>query len=293
MADPKPPLQSRYDLIRRGEKKPTPFGTLTFIGLRVLDLPLQHALLLPSGLGATLLSRVGLRAALPGAGAHLLQTGVPLLDALGHPTSVLLLAMAAGSAAKQIYWLTVLSAESFPPRAAVAVGLLNTAWNGLATLLFLALATTSLRSRPRVSIPLPGFLGSLLAGGGDDAPAIVVPLSTVVGALLYVAGLALETASERQRKAFKAAPENAGKVCKVGAWRWARHVNYFGYALWRGGYMMAATGWAGGLLMTAWQIYDLGTRAAGVLDEYCTDRYKGQWFQYKREVPYKIIPGIY
>ncbi|KAI4869618.1 hypothetical protein F4820DRAFT_455743 [Hypoxylon rubiginosum] len=293
MANPKPPPKKRFDLVNRGEKKPTPSGTLTFIGLRALDLPLQHALLAPSGLGAALLSRVGLAAALPAAGTHLLQTGLPLVDALGHPTAALLLAMAAGSCVKQVYWLTALSAESFPPGAAVAVSALNTAWNGLNTFLFLALATTSLRSRPLVSLPLPAFLRRSIAGGNAAATVVTLPLSTVVGTLMYVAGIALEAASERQRKAFKDAPENAGKVCKVGVWRWARHVNYLGYALWRGGYTMAATGWVGGLLMTAWQVYDLSTRAGGVLDEYCAGRYKEQWFQYKREVPYKIIPGIY
>ncbi|KAI1770746.1 hypothetical protein F4818DRAFT_431767 [Hypoxylon cercidicola] len=285
-ADPKPPpsKKKKLDLINRGEKKPTPLGTLTFVGLRALDLPLQHALLAPAGVGAALLSRAGLAVALPAAAAtRLLRTGLPAVDALGHPTGALLLAMAAGGAAKQIYWLVVLSAESFPAGAALAVAGLNTFWNGVNALLFLASATTSLRSRPLVSVPLPGYLG------GDA----VVPLSTVVGTLMYVAGLALETASERQRKAFKEAPENAGKVCKVGVWRWARHINYFGYSLWRGGYTMVATGWVGGLLMTAWQIADLSTRAVGVLDEYCTERYKEQWFQFKREVPYKIIPGIY
>ncbi|KAI6086156.1 hypothetical protein F4821DRAFT_238981 [Hypoxylon rubiginosum] len=286
MAAPKPPPPKRkFDLINRGDKSSTPLGTLTFLGLRALDLPLQHTLLSPSGLGLTLLSRAGLAAALP-AGTQLLHTGLPLVDALGHPQSLLLFAMAAGSAAKQAYWLTVLSAESFPASAAFAVSALNSFWNGLNAVLFLALATSSLESRPLVSVPLPAVLGV-------PGNSLLVPLSAVVGTAMYVGGLTLETVAEQQRKAFKAAPENAGKVCKVGAWRWARHINYFGYALWRGGYAMAATGWVGGLAMTAFLVYDLSARAAAVLDDYCTNKYKEQWFQFKREVPYTIIPGVY
>ncbi|OTA89893.1 hypothetical protein M434DRAFT_398332 [Hypoxylon sp. CO27-5] len=274
--------QKKFDLINRGEKKPTPLGTATFIGLRTLDLPLQHALL--SGLGAALITKAGLATALP-ASTSLLQTGVPFIDSLGHPTSALLLAFATGSSAKQIYWLTRLSKESFPASAATTVSFFNTVVNSVNSLLFLTYATTSLRSVPVLSIPISlPFLSS---------ERIDVPLSTVVGTLMYVVGITLETVSEQQRKAFKDAPENAGKVCKVGVWRWARHINYFGYSLWRGGYTMVATGWIGGLLMGGIQLWDLSTRAVGVLDEYCSNRYKDQWTQFKREVPYSVVPWVY
>ncbi|KAI0161160.1 hypothetical protein GGR52DRAFT_162752 [Hypoxylon sp. FL1284] len=288
---PPPPSSSmkKFDLVNRGEKKPTLSGTLTFVGLRALDLPLQYALLAQPtataggwGLGAALLSRAGVATA-SGALPLPLWTGLPAVDALGHPTGLLLLAMAVGSAAKQVYWQVSISAESLPARAATAIAALNTVLNSANALLFLSWGATSLRSRPSLSLPLPGSM----------TKTTTVPLSAVVGAAVYAAGLALETASERQRKAFKDDPRNAGKVCKVGAWRWARHVNYLGYALWRGGYAMAAGGWVAGLLMTAWQVYDLSTRAAGVLDEYCSNKYKEQWARYKREVPYKIIPGVY
>ncbi|KAI0840698.1 hypothetical protein F5Y06DRAFT_228482 [Hypoxylon sp. FL0890] len=275
-------MQKKFDLIKRGEKKKTPSGTITFIGLRVLDLPLQHALL--SGLGATLISKAGLTPSIP-ASTSLLQTGIPLIDSLGHPTSALLFAFATGSTVKQIYWLTRLSKESFPTSAAATVALFNTLVNSVNSLLFLTFATTSLRSVPALSIPISlPFLSS---------ERIDVPLSTVVGTLMYVAGITLETVAEQQRKAFKDAPENEGKVCKVGVWRWARHINYFGYSLWRGGYTMVATGWIGGLLMGGFQLWDLSTRAVGVLDEYCSNRYKDQWMQFKREVPYKTVPWVY
>jgi len=56
---------------------------------------------------------------------------------------------------------------------------------------------------------------------------------------------------------------------------------------------MVATGWIGGLAMGFWQGWDLSSRAVQVLDAYCTDRYGEQWAQFKREVPYKIVPGVY
>ncbi|KAK6957639.1 hypothetical protein Daesc_000426 [Daldinia eschscholtzii] len=238
-SDRKPPAggAKKFDLIHRGDRSPTPWGTLTFVGLRLADIPLQHALLSPAaGLGTSLLSRVGVATVTP---AAVLSTGIPFVDSLGTPTNALLLLFACGSAAKQIYWQTVLSYESFPASAALAVAL------------------------------------------------------TLVGTAMFLFGISLETLSEAQRKAFKDSPENKGKVCKVGVWRWARHINYFGYSLWRGGYTMVATGWIGGLAFAAAQMWDLSHRAAAVLDEYCTDKYKEQWAQFKREVPYKIFPGVY
>ncbi|KAI8623306.1 hypothetical protein F5Y19DRAFT_481824 [Xylariaceae sp. FL1651] len=300
--------KKQFDLIQRGEKRPTPAGTLTFIGLRLADIPLQYALLSPdaaSGLGIRLLTALGIRTVFTHAStsvpASLLLTisdlasprgwGWGWLSALARltPSGLLLLLMSAGSAAKQIYWQTGLSQESFPPGAAAAVSAYNTVVNGANALLFLALATTSLRSRPQVAFPLP-----LSADHSSTTAGVVaLPLSTVVGALLYVLGMWIETASEHQRAVFKSRPENQGKVCKEGLWRWARHINYFGYALWRGGYCMVGSGWIGGIAMGLWQGWDLSQRAANVLDEYCSNRYKEQWVQFKKEVPYRIIPGVY
>lgn len=278
----KPPPPKKFDLINRGERKPTLWGTLTFVGLRIMDLPLQHALLLPMGLGTAILTKLGIT--LAGTPLGPLSTGISYLDELGHPTRALLMLFALGSSIKQIYWQLLVSKESFPAPAASAVAFYNSMFNSLNALLFLALTTSSIRSLPQ--LPIPAALS--ITGLPYD-----LPLSTVVGVCVYVFGIILEAVSETQRRDFKDAPENAGKVCKVGVWRWSRHVNYFGYSLWRGGYTMVATGWIGGLAVGSWQMWDLGYRAAGVMDEYCTNRYKEQWAQFKREVPSKIVPGIW
>ncbi|KAI1747492.1 hypothetical protein F4782DRAFT_520908 [Xylaria castorea] len=278
-----------FDLIRRGEKKPTPSGTLTFIGLRLADIPLQHALLSPSASspGVRLLTSLGFRTIYTHPSINTLLSS-PL--AWTNPsTSLILLLMSVGSAAKQIYWQTATSQESFPASAAIAVSLYNTVVNSANTLLFLALGTTSLLSWPKITFPVP-FLSS---SSSPDYTWTTLPLSTILGTLLYVTGMTIETLSERQRAVFKSRPENKGRVCATGLWRWARHINYFGYALWRGGYCMVASGWVGGVVMGLWQSWDLGTRAVTVQDDYCGKRYGEQWVAFKREVPYRIIPGVW
>ncbi|KAI2627192.1 hypothetical protein GGS21DRAFT_258245 [Xylaria nigripes] len=292
MAEHKTP----YDLITRGEKKPTASGILTFICLRLADIPLQQALLTPTsaGLGVHLLTSLGLRTIVTHTSTALPASLLAPLSTLSSslfpawtapltsltPTGSLLLLMSVGSTAKQLYWLLCLTQDSFPVFAATAVSAFNTFVNTANSLLFLALGTTSLLSQPQTPVTLAGT-------------EIVLPWSTVVGTLLYVVGIAIETMSERQRAAFKSRPENKGKVCKVGLWSWARHINYFGYAMWRGGYCMVASGWIGGLVVALMHGWDFSQRAVVVLDDYCSGRYKQQWTQFKREVPYKIIPGIY
>ncbi|KAI1351466.1 hypothetical protein F5Y01DRAFT_120501 [Xylaria sp. FL0043] len=332
--------KKHFDLIRRGEKKPTLSGTLTFIGLRLADIPLQHALLShhsssptalspgSPGLGVRILTSLGIRTIFTHTSTSLpsslllpitaftfsspssSSSSSSLSESLSSsewsalapfanltPTSLILLLMATGSAAKQIYWHLALSQDSFPASAAVAVSGYNTLVNSTNALLFLALGTTSLLSRPRISFSSPstsaGSSGIGSGSGSGSATSFTLLLSTVVGTILYITGMAIETVSERQRAQFKRRPENKGKVCKEGLWSWARHVNYFGYALWRGGYCMVGSGWIGGIIMGLWQGWDLSHRAVAVQDEYCSGRYGEQWVRFKQEVPYRIVPGVY
>lgn len=275
-----PKSKKQFDLISRGRKNPTPLGTATFIGLRLLDLPWQYHLL-HDGAAERFLSFLSLPL-LTGSGqaaaATLTTKAVGWFAPLDLPLPrIIILAMATGSTAKQILWATYLSQEEFPPGAATAVSFYNTLVNSVNSILFVCAATTSWMSYgPRVMI-----LGAEL------------PLSIVLGSTAYVAGITIETVSEFQRLKFKADPRNQGKLCKTGLWSLARHVNYFGYALWRGGYCMASCGWIGGVAMSLFQGWDLGTRAVGNLDEYCSKKYGEQWAQFKRDVPYRIIPGVW
>ncbi len=158
-----------------------------------------------------------------------MHTGIAAIDSLGLPLPrLLLLAMSAGSAAKQVFWLTVLCNENFPVPMAATVSTYNGVVNTLNTLLYLAAATSSSLASPQISIP-------------ESSQTLGLPL--VLGAALYTIGISIETISELQRKWFKDRPENKGKICGVGLWRFARHINYGGYILWRTGFALAAGGW--------------------------------------------------
>ncbi|KAM0328045.1 hypothetical protein ACHAQA_005446 [Verticillium albo-atrum] len=275
------------DLIHRGVKKSNVPGTLTFVGLRALDVPLQYNLIAGARWGPALLARLNI-AARPLAG-FAFTSGLGPLDNLRLPAPhLILLAMSAGAAAKQIYWLVALSNEEFPPSAAIPVSAYNTFVNSLNSLLFLA-STTSVLSTGASALDTDVDL--LL--NPPTATLAGLPLPLLVGSALFVVGITLETVSEYQRKVFKDKPENKGKVMKTGLWRLARHINYGGYALWRAGYCMAASGWVGGLAMGLLQSFDFVSRAVPVIDDYCGGRYGEQWTQFKKEVPYVILPGIY
>lgn len=272
--DPKP---KPFDLISRGVYRSNPLGTATFIGLRALDPLLQYEIL-AKGLGEGILSAVGL-AAVP-IGAASLHAGGALLDRLGLPLPrAIILGMAVGSAAKQIFWLTYLSREEFPVSAALPVCFYNTFVDSANSLLAVTAATTAaLASGPDVPVPFTGR---------------AVSLPIAVGAVMYVAGIAVETIAEIQRKRFKDQPENKGKVCRTGLWSLARHINYGGYVMWRTGYALAAGSWPAALVMAAFQSHDFATRAVVVMDDYMGSRYSDQWKQYKSDVQWVLFPGLY
>jgi steroid 5-alpha reductase family enzyme len=53
----------------------------------------------------------------------------------------------------------------------------------------------------------------------------------LAGALVFLVAIAGETLADAQMKAFKAKPDNKGKVCDTGLWAWSRHPNYLFEAL--------------------------------------------------------------
>ena len=59
----------------------------------------------------------------------------------------------------------------------------------------------------------------------------VVRWTDVIGATVALIGFAFEAVGDAQLTAFKADPRNASKVMDRGLWRYTRHPNYFGDAL--------------------------------------------------------------
>ncbi|QOC22531.1 DUF1295 domain-containing protein [Wenzhouxiangella sp. AB-CW3] len=49
----------------------------------------------------------------------------------------------------------------------------------------------------------------------------------IAGVAIWFVSLAGESIADRQLAAFKADPEQAGRVCNTGLWRYSRHPNYF------------------------------------------------------------------
>jgi len=263
------------DIISRGVYKSNPLGTATFIGLRALDPIIQFNLLSSSGWGEKILSKLNLNfipihAFDPTAADSPLHLPLPRL---------ILLAMAAGSTAKQIYWLTGISREEFPPKSAVAVSGYNTLLNSLNSLLLLGVGTSSSLSSYRIRIP------------GTDHLTLALP--TAVGTIIYILGMSIETISEVQRKRFKENKDNKGRVCNTGWWAKARHINYGGYTLWRMGYAMAAGGWIAGLGTAAWHAWHFVRHSSVAMNDYMSEKYGEQWEGYKKEVPWLLLPGIY
>ncbi|WP_369208134.1 DUF1295 domain-containing protein [Streptomyces sp. PU-14G] len=67
---------------------------------------------------------------------------------------------------------------------------------------------------------------------------------TVLGAVVWAAGLACEAIGDHQLARFTADPANRGRVMDSGLWSWTRHPNYFGDCLvWWGLYLMACGTW--------------------------------------------------
>jgi steroid 5-alpha reductase family enzyme len=84
----------------------------------------------------------------------------------------------------------------------------------------------------------------------------VLPV-VIVGVVLWLVGFVFESVGDAQLAAFKANPDNKGKVLDSGLWRYTRHPNYFGDACaWWGIFIVAAghpwalLGVVGPLLMT-------------------------------------------
>ncbi|KFK41809.1 hypothetical protein AALP_AA2G174500 [Arabis alpina] len=84
-----------------------------------------------------------------------------------------------------------------------------------------------------VSLPLTVVNAS--DGGGSLKP------TDVIGWTMWVFGFLIEAAADQQKLSFKNSPENRGKWCDVGVWKYSRHPNYLGEILLWWGIFVAAS----------------------------------------------------
>jgi len=75
-----------------------------------------------------------------------------------------------------------------------------------------------------ILLPVYGLLS--LGAEMRISPAMLVP-----GAVIFFAGLVLETVADAQKFAFKSKPESKGEFMSTGVWSYSRHPNYFGEML--------------------------------------------------------------
>jgi protein-S-isoprenylcysteine O-methyltransferase Ste14 len=238
------------DNIRRGIKEPSPIGTACFVGSRALDPFLQYGIL-AKGFGSNAIERLGGKVLPQGPP---LITNTPLDSLLGlSPYRSIIFGMSVGSMLKQNIHCTTIMQEQMPPQFGLAVGAFNAFFNSLNSLFFVCAQTSA-------------------STNGEHFPQ--TPL--IVGSSLYVIGMALEFGSEIQRHAFKKDKKNKGQVYEGGLFGLSRHINYFGYTLWRTGYALASGGWTWGAVTASWFVGDFTLRGIPVLQHYLEERVSRQ-----------------
>ncbi|KAG6862461.1 hypothetical protein C0995_000007 [Termitomyces sp. Mi166 len=234
-----------HDFVSR-IKRPSPLGSTVFVGLRLAEPLVQHAIL-SRNLGSSFINRFG---------GELLPFGTPVEPCIGlSPYRLILFLMSAGCSLKQIFWLTSLAEQEMPVKNALPISAANFIINTLNSLFFINKFTSAATDG---------------AQDLDDSEFPSIPL--LVGSTAYVTGVLLELVSEIQRKRFKKDSRNKGKNYSGGLFSLARHINYTGHILMRGGYALAAGGWIWGGLITAFFVRDFATRAIPILDNYCQKR---------------------
>jgi steroid 5-alpha reductase family enzyme len=112
-----------------------------------------------------------------------------------------------------------------------------------------------------------------------------------VGALLYVVGSYVGTASEYSRHLWKTRPENRGHLYTEGLFRYSRHINYFGDLLLFCGFaVLTRQLWTGIVPLVMGLNFVLFLIPAQ--DSYLATRYGVEFDDYSRRTK-KLVPLLY
>lgn len=114
-----------------------------------------------------------------------------------------------------------------------------------------------------VLVTMAAGLAAITSNVTEDLGAL-----SYIGISLWLFGFAVEVAADRQKRRFKALPENKGRFIKSGLWAWSQHPNYFGeITLWFGLTLVALpvlSGWQLCTLISPIFVYLLLTRVSGI-----------------------------
>ncbi|XVF53795.1 hypothetical protein PTKIN_Ptkin05aG0127500 [Pterospermum kingtungense] len=78
-----------------------------------------------------------------------------------------------------------------------------------------------------------------VVNASDRDPSVQV--EDIVGWIMWSMGVSIEATADQQKLSFKNSPENRGKWCNIGLWKYSRHPNYFGELLLWWGIFVAST----------------------------------------------------
>lgn len=115
----------------------------------------------------------------------------------------------------------------------------------------------------------------------------------VAGAFVWLLGVSGEALADWQMKQFKARPENRGKVCQEGLWRWSRHPNYFFESVVWWGFWIFACGspWGWTTLYAPLLILHFLLRVTGIpLTEKCAVDSKGAAYREYQRTTSAFVP---
>ena len=108
----------------------------------------------------------------------------------------------------------------------------------------------------------------------------------------FLVGLGLMAGADHAKYLFRKDEANKDKVNTTGVWGFVRHPNFLGFTIWRIAYGCAAGGWAFGLLLAAVFTFQFSQISLPPLEKYMEKKYGTEWERAKKDVPYKLIPGI-
>lgn len=130
-------------------------------------------------------------------------------------------------------------------------------------------------------------------GAMTSAQPATLGLVGFVGLGVWAVGFAIEVVSDRQKRAFRQDPANAGRFITTGLWAWSRHPNYFGeVVLWLGIALIALpslSGWQYVTLISPLFVFLLITRVSGIppLESRAEERWgeEPEFVAYKARTP--------
>jgi protein-S-isoprenylcysteine O-methyltransferase Ste14 len=125
-------------------------------------------------------------------------------------------------------------------------------------------------------------------GGRNPGP---FAAAGTAGALLVIAGSALNTGSEWQRYRWKRRPENQGHLMTRGLFGYARHINYFGDVVLFTGWALM-TGRPALLVIPALMLLGFAYVNVPAQDRYLAERYGDEYREHARHTAL-LIPYLY